>query len=74
MSIAVVFIKLCHSNNIATACLGQRQGLKGELHFHARAAQELIPVSPFWKQDLSPMQQEKLTRERRKERVKDCMW
>lgn len=70
MSTAVVFIKWCHSNSITTVCLGQRQGLKGELHFHARLAQKLLPVVPFWKiQELRPMQQEKMTKERKSERL-----
>lgn len=64
MSIAA-FIKWCHSNSITAECLGQREGLKGKLHFYARPAQELLPVAPCWKlQELRAMQQEKPTREK----------
>lgn len=66
MSIAA-FIKWCHSNSITAECSGQREGLKGKLHFYTRPAQELLPVAPCWKlQELRAIQQEKPTRRKKK--------
>lgn len=71
MGAAMVFI--CSSNDairtaFTTDYLGQRQGLKGELHFHAWSAQELLPVAPFWKiQELNPKQKGK--QERKNDRL-----